>query len=179
MRLFVAIDFPEGLKRYLSEVGNLLKTDAATVAVAQEHHLTLKFLGEQTETYAQDLERKLSRVAFKPFEGHLTKIGTFTDSGRVRVVWGGIEPVNPFAALAKEIDKITPEVKNDYPEYNPHITFARVKRIVSKEAFKDLLASIKLEEKHFAVQEFKLYRSVPGFEGHRYEILRTFPAQDF
>jgi len=177
MRLFVAVDFPDSLKKYLSEVGTSLKNDAADVAVAREHHLTLKFLGEQSENYAAELERRLSRVSFKPFEARLTKIGTFGDGKTVRVVWGGIEPVAPFAALAKEIDKATPEVKDTYPEYTPHITFARVKHIIAKEAFNELLKRTKLEEKSFAVREFKLYRSVAGQEGHRYQVLATFPAK--
>ncbi len=178
MRLFVAIDFPEGLKRYLASVGARLKSDAVRVAVAQEFHLTLKFLGEYPADKIPDLERKLARIAFKPFEAKLAAIGTFGAGRDTRVVWGSIEPVKPFAALAKQVDAAAPEVKNDYPEYTPHVTFARVKQVIAVEAFKELLASITLEPQRFAVQEFKLYRSIPGFEGHRYEVLRTFPAQE-
>ncbi|HSU73187.1 MAG TPA: RNA 2',3'-cyclic phosphodiesterase [Candidatus Binatia bacterium] len=176
MRLFVAIDFPEALKRYLAVVGSKLQSDAADVAVAQQYHLTLKFLGEYPENKVGELERKLSHVAFRAFKGKLGKIGTFGEGYQTKVVWGSIEPVEPFAKLAKEVDKATPDVKNDYPEYTPHITFARVKRVKALSAFLDTVNALKLEPHEFFVPEFKLYRSIGGQEGHRYEVLRTFPA---
>lgn len=176
MRLFVAIDFPEQVKRYLIDVGKKLDSDAADVAVAQQHHITLKFLGEYPENKVAELERKLSHIQFRQFRGKLGKVGTFGEGYQTKVVWGGIEPVEPFAKLAKDVDKATPDVKNDYSEYTPHITFARVKRVKALSAFLDLVNGLKLEPHEFFVPEFKLYRSIGGQEGHRYEVLRTFPA---
>ncbi|MBI4144981.1 RNA 2',3'-cyclic phosphodiesterase [Candidatus Woesearchaeota archaeon] len=177
MRLFVAIDFPDALKLYLGAVGERLKSDSAIVAVAQQYHLTLKFLGEYPEDKIQDLERRLSNVIFRPFKGRLSQIGTFGEGYETRVVWGGVEPVESFIKLAEEIDKLTPEVKKDYPDYSPHVTFARVKRIRALTAFLDLVNGVRLEPREFYVQEFKLIRSIGGEEGHRYETLRAFPAK--
>lgn len=177
MRLFVAIDFPEALKQYLGSIGERLKSDAAVVSVARQYHLTLKFMGEYPQDKVQDLERRLSQIAFRPFKGRLSRIGTFGEGYETRVVWGGVEPVEPFIKLANEIDKLTPEVKKDYAEYSPHVTFARVKRIRALTAFLDFVNGVKLEPREFFVQEFKLIRSIGGEEGHRYETLRTFPAK--
>ncbi len=179
MRLFIAIDFPDDLKKYLVGVARMLEMPAAKIAIAREFHLTLKFLGDDyPDRKIPTVERMLSRIEFKPFEGRLSTIGTFGEGKSLRVVWGGVEPLAPFAALAKQVDKATPDVTNDFPDYAPHITFARVKKVIASEAFKERIASLKLEPRVFKVQEFKLYSSegLPN-GGHKYTVLSTFPCK--
>jgi 2'-5' RNA ligase len=179
MRLFVAVDLPDGLKTYLSSVASQLKSDTATVAIAKELHVTLKFLGDVAEEHIEDIERRLSSIAFRSFQTKLGTVGTFGEGRETSVVWGGVEPVDAWRKLAKEVDRKLPEFKNDYPVFNPHITFARVKKVIAVEAFKELVASIELDHRMFEVSKFTLIQSIPGLEGHRYKVIRTYDAQNF
>ena len=179
MRLFVQVGFPIGIKEYLGQIGFRLKSPAADVAVARELHVTLKFLGEVPESKVEDVERRLQRVAFRSFQAKLGSIGTFGEGHDVGVVWGGVEPVDAWRKLAKEVDRALPEFRNEYEAFTPHVTFVRVKRMVAAEAFKELVNSIQLDKRLFEVSKFTLMQSIPGFEGHRYKVIRTYEAQDY
>ena len=177
MRLFIAIELPEELKKYLGELGQSLKSESAIVSPAKEHHLTLKFLGNYPDDKVNDMKEKLSKIPFESFEGQLDTVGVFPNDDNIRVVWVGLKPVEPFAALAKQIDEATPEVKGDYPEYVPHLTLARIKAVKDKKSFGDRIKSIKVEPKSFNVDSFKLIKSTLTPKGAVYEVLGTFPAK--
>ncbi len=174
MRLFVAVDLPIGLKDYLFAFASHLKTPAAQVSLARELHVTLKFLGDVDENKVDSIERRLTNVFFRPFQAKLSKVGTFDEP--VKVVWGSVEPHEPFCKLAKEVDRALSEYKNDYPVYIPHITFCRVKKVIASEAFRELVDAMKLDQRMFEVSSFHLYQSIEGQEGHRYKIIRTYAA---
>jgi len=147
------------------------------VSPAREHHLTLKFLGDYNDNDVIDLKERLSKIDFEAFDGHLDAVGVFPNENNVRVVWVGIEPVDPFAELAKKIDEASPEVENDHPEYVPHITLARVKFVKDKTAFGEKIKSIKIDPKTFKVESFRLFKSALGPTGAVYEVLGTYPAK--
>ena len=176
MRLFVAVDLPIGIKEYLTAVSQQLKTKAADVAIAKELHVTMKFLGEVPDDKIEDIERRLTRLTFRAFQAKLGAIGMFGEGREISVVWGGLEPKDAFAKLAKEVDRALPEYKNDYAVFTPHVTFARVKRVIASEAFTELVKGISIDRRMFEVSEIKLYQSITGLEGHRYKVLRTYPA---
>lgn len=179
MRLFVKVDLPESILSYLDTIAKRFKTNAADVATAKERHITLKFLGEVPENKVEDIERRLSRVLFKPFQARLGVVGTFGEGRDIRVVWGSVEPVDAWRKLAKEVDRNLSEFKNDYNVFTPHITFVRVKRMIAAEGFKELVQNTKLDTRLFEVNKFTLMQSIPGFEGHRYKVIRTYEAQNY
>lgn len=176
MRLFVAVELPEEHKRHLDELGQSLKTDSAIVSPAKEHHLTLKFLGDYPDDKVNGLKERLSKISFDSFDGHLDNVGVFPNENNIRVVWVGLKPVEPFAELAKKIDEATPEVKNDHPEYIPHITLVRVKAVKDK-TFGEMIKSIKVDPKKFKVDSFKLIKSTLTHSGAVYEVLSTHTAK--
>lgn len=179
MRLFVKVDLPESILSYLEGVAKTFKTNAADVAIAKERHVTLKFLGEVPENKVEDVERRLSRVHFKPFRAKLGVVGTFGEGRDTRVVWGSVEPVDAWRKLAKEVDRNLSEFKNDYATFTPHITFVRVKRMIAAEGFRALVQTTKLDTRLFEVNKFTLMQSISGFEGHRYKVIRSYDAQNF
>ena len=174
MRLFIAIELPEEHKNYLTELGQSLKTEG--VVPAKENNLTLKFLGDYPDGKVEILKDKLSKIEFDSFDGHLDSVGVFPNESSIKVVWVGLKPVEPFAELAKKIDAAIPEVKNNHPDYVPHLTLARVKA-KQDQSFVEKIKSIKVESKTFKVDSFKLIKSVLDPAGAIYEVLGTFPAK--
>lgn len=131
MRLFVAVDLPEAVK------GNL---DAAVVPLRAalpparwvrpgQFHLTLAFLGEsdaaRVPSLSQALCEKLAREG--GFRAHFAPLGTFPNSGPVRVLWLGIEPSVRFVRLAELVQdglRSAGMAADDKP-FRSHVTLAR------------------------------------------------------
>jgi len=136
LRLFVAVDLDENLRRAASRVGRALRDrleEAGTYGIswvgADNLHLTLRFLGEVGEDLTRRVETTLAEpFAVAPFVVELAGIGTFPPAGSARVIWLGI--VSGADALARLHDEVKvrlrplPVAREDRP-YRAHLTIGR------------------------------------------------------
>ena len=98
MRLFVAVDLDENLRRAAARVSRTLRerferaeTYGVSWVAPDNLHLTLRFLGEVTDDLAKQVERTLTLpFASPPFDLELGGLGTFPSAGKARVIWLGI-----------------------------------------------------------------------------------------
>ena len=175
MRLFIAIDFNELNYQFIELQKNLPKEDVK-LTLTKRYHLTLKFLGEVSETDAEKVIEILKKIKFEKFEINLDDIGVFPNENYIRVVWVGVNPKKQVIELQRNIEDSLKEFnfKKDF-SFHPHITLARVKFVKDKPNFIDALKKLKInKDKIIITKEFKLIKSTLSPEGPIYEDWEVF-----
>lgn len=136
IRAFIAIDLSAEIQVRLDQVTEQLKSRLHNVPVrwvpAKNMHLTLKFLGDVSESNL-DVLKKILRVETEKqpsFEFSVGVLGAFPSIHRPRVIWVGIEAPPELNALQQGIDEETSRL--GYPReerpFSPHLTLGRVYR---------------------------------------------------
>lgn len=175
VRLFIAIEIPDDLKKALAH----LRTDipGARWVPPEQIHLTLAFLGDVEETVAERLKGELSHIRILPFKLRLAGTGCFPDRRRPRVLWVGLEPEPRLHDLAAAVHAalLACGIPQEERPFSPHITLARLKLPASREV--PLFLS---QEPHrtlppFPVHEFILFQSRLTSAGAVHSPIRRFP----
>jgi 2'-5' RNA ligase len=175
MRLFIAIDLQDDVKRALEELRTVIP--GARWASAEQIHLTLAFPGDVEEQTAERLTEELDRIEATEFEIHFSGTGCFPDRRRPRVLWIGLEPephLNDLAARVREA-VLSCGIPQEERPFFPHITLARLKLSPIREfgAFLDQPQKQKLPP--FSVQEFTLFQSRLTQNGAVHIPIKGFP----
>lgn len=132
MRLFVALELPEGHRASLAGVCEEGRRGGVRWVAADNVHLTLKFLGEVDEGLVPGIERALAEVAgsAQPFALALEGGGCFPNARSPRVIWVGVgEGADGASRLAVEVERalkplgFAPEKRR----FRPHLTIGRPK----------------------------------------------------
>ncbi|WP_028274065.1 RNA 2',3'-cyclic phosphodiesterase [Atopococcus tabaci] len=135
MRLFIAIDLDESVKKQLLDVQQQLKSSVSKGRFSRvDHfHLTLRFIGETPEETLPLIHNALSEAVqeISPFRLTLAGIGQFQKRKRL-VLWVGVEDNPLLMELQTRIDAQL-EKWIDLPletrPYTPHITLGRNVRL--------------------------------------------------
>lgn len=148
MRTFIAIEVSDEIKDALARLESHLKYSGADVKWVNPKiiHLTLKFLGEITDSRCEAVKAALDTIAkcVKPFEVTIKDIGTFPNNARPRVIWVGLDK-GAFEAveLAKRIEEALSRI--DFPAedrpFSPHLTIGRVRSSLNLDKLKDKISS--------------------------------------
>lgn len=173
MRLFIAIDLPSEIKKFLSEVNTAIEEIQGIKIVNPENmHLTLLFLGN---TDPKKINEKIKNLKFKQFYITIKRIGFFPNRNRIRIMWFGVERNMDLFHL----QKILSEKFNDYNNYVPHLTFARAKFLnpLSKKVLFKILEKHKDKEFRFKVDKFRLYSSDLTPLGPVHRVVETIHAK--
>ena len=100
-------------------------------------HLTLKFLGDVSESNLPVLYEILRREAEKQaaFEIQVGGLGAFPSVNSPRVIWIGVEAPAELAALQHGIDVETARVgyAGEERDFSPHLTLGRIAHNASSE----------------------------------------------
>lgn len=171
MRAFVALELPEafadevaGLSRALGEIC------AGRFVAAENHHLTLAFLGEAGEAETRSAMAALDEACAGtgPVQLRATGLGTF---GRARdaTLWLGIEKDPELMDLAARVrgELSARGLAYDEKDFLPHVTLARRAR-VPRGALGDLAFPLPDE-----ATRVTLFRSILEPDGARYKPLYT------
>ncbi len=183
MRVFVAIDFPDGevkgrvleLQEALSESGADLK-----LVEAENLHITLRFLGETEINLVERVRMELSGIRFQPFKVLFEGVGAFPDLKRINVIW--IDIVEGNVELADLYGKINQALlRCGFPPerrgFSPHLTVARVRSKRNMERLSRRIAELNgIEIGGFEVDSFRLKRSTLTQGGPVYSTLLEVPA---
>lgn len=135
MRLFVAFDLPDEVRRNLVEVMALLRPTCrgARWVRPESMHLTLKFIGhavkdEDTQKLA-DVRAALHAIrSDDPVELHFRGVGFFSSARRPRVVWCGVKASPNLARIASDLETALEPlgIPRESREFVPHLTLARI-----------------------------------------------------
>ena len=141
IRAFIAIELPDETHRQLAQVMRQMQErcraaggEPAYRAVRwvsiENMHLTLKFLGETSDSNLQALASMLKAEARRhaPFTFTVGQLGAFPNPRRPRVLWVGATVPKEMAALQHAIEAETHAL--GYPReeraFAPHLTLGRV-----------------------------------------------------
>lgn len=140
IRAFIAIELPHEIQGRLQEVihhnQNVLQGVPIRWVPSENIHLTLKFLGDVSETSLEMLTDILrTEVSQHPnFELSVGGSGAYPSDNRPRVLWIGVEATQDLFVLQKgiasEMEKLG-YIQERRP-FSPHLTLGRVGRYVSK-----------------------------------------------
>jgi len=162
IRSFVAVDLDDaGIKDRISKAQQDLEGTGANLKIVRPEimHLTLRFLGEVPQSTVQKVTEALSSIRFTPFEIEFTGVGVFPNIRRISVVWIGIKLGQE--RLAEIFQQLEPKLRQiglppDDKGFSPHLTIARVRTGLNKEA---LAKSIEdMRETEFGKMEVRVVR---------------------
>lgn len=174
IRLFIAIDIPDSIKKRVEGMGGSIPR--AYPVLKEQLHLTLKFIGDIESSKLRDIEEGLEEVVFHPFKLSLKGVGTFPPRGTPRVLWIGIEPQEEIHLLRNKIEKtlFTHGIPKEKRKYAPHLTLARLKNSPVKRLQQFLAGNSLLQSPEFPVDRFSLYSSQLTPNRAIHTVLRTF-----
>lgn len=182
MRSFIAIELPEEVKRYLSEIQENLKKCGADIrwAKPQNIHLTLKFLGDTGEEDIEEISKRLNDVCgnFNIFNLVITGPGIFPGMRSPRVLWVGLNSNKTIIELQKGIEESIVQVgfKPEKRRFTPHLTIGRFKSSRFKETLlKEIGAKQDMSLGSFEVRSVALIKSDLKPSGAVYTIIREVP----
>lgn len=92
MRLFIALDLPDDVRRELRDVQMRLSAHSRAVRWSDPvgMHLTLHFLGETPERLVEPLLAGMRAITVPALRLSLDRLGCFPPTGSLRVVWVGL-----------------------------------------------------------------------------------------
>jgi 2'-5' RNA ligase len=189
-RAFIAIDLAEELLRKIHEISTGLHERLGDLPVrwipAENVHLTLKFLGDVSETNVERLAEIIRRVAqaHDCFEISVGSLGVYPNARRPRVIWLGVEAPQALLSIQRGIDQETSRLGYETKEqdFSPHLTIGRVSRGADYRELKAISGSLEAETVGFLgaarVEQVNLYRSDLKPTGAEYSVIYTGKLQD-
>lgn len=181
MRLFLAAELPDPVRRSVSDLQAELRTrlQGWRWVRAEGIHLTLRFLGEVDEGQDGRARPAWERVARDgaPFRVRVTRPGRFPERGSPRVLWVGLEEIEPGEALARLAAGLEQRARElgwqrEKRPFRPHLTLARRLRGARPEG-PPAEACVAAAEGW--VRRIVLFRSRLDRSGARYTALASFP----
>ncbi|GAA6202328.1 RNA 2',3'-cyclic phosphodiesterase [Aquicoccus sp. SU-CL01552] len=178
MRAFIAIDLPEEVTAALVRLQSLLP---AGRPVAEENlHLTLAFLGDQSEAVLAALHFELETIRVQPFALGFSGLGVF-GGDRPRILFADVGTEPALADLHRRVTGALHRagVAVQRARFHPHVTLARfgsratpgtaarLHRFLSDHGDTPLPS--------FPVTGFGLYESTLHPSGARYNLLARYP----
>ena len=183
IRCFIAVSLPttilDGIDTYLRQ----LKKIAPTVRWAKTAgiHITLKFLGEQSEPIVKSIEKELIGISgvSQPFQLTVAGAGCFPNQKRPRVFWLGLEhdQNNSLFRLHDWIDTHLEPLgfEHEKRRFSPHLTIGRVKDQSGHQPVFDYIGRNPFSPMKFMVREITLMRSELRSEGAKYTPIHRYP----
>jgi RNA 2',3'-cyclic 3'-phosphodiesterase len=136
MRLFVALDLPDSVRRELADLIIKLKPLCTHARWARPEglHVALKFIGHvidaEDKQKLDELRSSLATVRVEfPVDMSFHGVGFFSDEHRPRVFWCGVKSSTKLTELAATVQRALEPlgIPRDDHAFVPHLTLARFK----------------------------------------------------
>jgi 2'-5' RNA ligase len=129
MRLFVALDIDESIRERIALFAEGVRRFApeARWVKPESLHVTLKFLGEQSDTQLDQINAALETLRASALEIRFRGHGFFPTAKSARVLWIGMDASTQLAALATGVDEKMGGlgIPKEDRAFSPHLTLAR------------------------------------------------------
>jgi 2'-5' RNA ligase len=177
VRLFVAIPFPAALQERLALLSGGIP--GARWTLADNFHLTLRFIGEVDSDRYDDVVGALGQVRAAGFELVLRGLDQFGKGDKARVLWLGVEK-NPALLYLRERIEVALTHAGLAPEtrkYTPHVTLARLHGAAGGRLGEFVQANHLARLGPLPVDSFALFSSTSFEDGPSYEIEVEYPLR--
>lgn len=189
IRSFIAIPLPDEIKQLINQKISTLRTIFPSNSIkwvqANNIHLTLKFLGNQSKSVLNELINKLEAAqTIERFTLSIEKLGAFPSIYKPNVIWIGVSTHKNLEQLNKKVGLISYSLINDIDNkgFSPHLTIARIKAGMHKDQFevikKGLFDNRELPKIDFPVNHFSVYKSTLTPQGAIYNVLHRFDLSE-
>jgi 2'-5' RNA ligase len=192
MRLFIALDIDDAIRkrieRFIEGVAGFAPD--ARWTKPESLHVTLKFIGEQSEGAIEPIKQALSNLRARATEISFRGHGFFPTAKSARVFWIGVEADRQLAAMASAIDDLMPTlgIEKEARTFSPHLTLARSSGRSGSprrsktdgvnhtfQRLQEKLAALPAAEfGNMTAREFFLYQSQLSPKGSKYTKLAAF-----
>lgn len=192
MRVFIAIDIDEEIRRHIGQFLEGVREFApdARWARPESLHVTLKFIGEKPPPSVEEMKNALRAIEPAPMEIIFRGYGFFPTAKAPRVFWIGVESTPRLAELAAAVEAAMLSLKlpkEEHP-FSPHLTLARAvgrsgapswrrgdRKNTTFQRLQDKLGALPSPEfGSMTSREFFLYKSQLSPSGSRYTKLARF-----
>jgi 2'-5' RNA ligase len=169
MRLFVALDLPQPLRRCLALLTGGLP--GARWVPPENHHLTLRFIGETPAWQAEEIDHALGALRAPGFALTLAGVGLFAKGGRGTALWAGVERTQALDHLHSKVENALQRIglEPERRRFSPHVTLARVDAVPEPRLAAYLQAHGLFRAEPISVGHFTLFSSRLGKERAVYE----------
>jgi len=179
MRIFIAIELPEEVKRGIAAVQEELKRSGASASWTRPEgiHLTLQFLGEVPDARVQEITAALAAAAEGTGALRLSVAGggAFPNAKVPRVLWLGVTGDRErLAGLQAKVEGAMERLGfgREERKFSPHLTLARIKFPKPRDNWQQLISSIKDRQfGTFEAQQVSLMKSELRREGAVYTAI--------
>lgn len=176
MRLFVGWPLPSELASAVSErVAALRSTVPPASWIRGNLHMTFAFIGETDDPTAASLVRSMNRLTCEEqVDLRLAGVGAFPGPRRPRVLWLGLQPLEPVAHLATVVRDAIRDAgaKLDEKRFVPHVTLARTRGEWSSSDVETVASALRpFSGTAVQLDRVVLYRSRLGPRGATHEEL--------
>ncbi len=189
MRLFLAIEIPDKIRRQLAESAGDLRSELPKARWVRPElmHLTLVFLGDTDPQLVPELERELrtSVAGQVPMRLTVTGTGAFPPRGQARVLWAGLEADGDLQglqraareAVERAVGKLDGGKKKQ--RFHPHVTLARCRPPWPRWAVERFVTAPLWDDppQPFSVTEVALIESELRPTGPRYRTVGNYPLE--
>lgn len=181
MRVFVAIDLPDHVRAEIETLQSALPTGRRVPA--ENLHLTLNFLGEQTEDAIEEAHQALSTVNAPAFDLQLASVGSF-GTRSPQVIFAEVSQCPDLLELETRTTRSlrTSGLEFQKRRFRPHVTIARLPKFLSAfelDRVRDCLAEhAAFRGSQFRVTGFQLYRSILRPQAAVHEPLASYPLRN-
>ncbi|HEX2580518.1 MAG TPA: RNA 2',3'-cyclic phosphodiesterase [Dongiaceae bacterium] len=175
MRLFIALELPDAVRRQLATLSGGLPGMHWTPS--ENYHLTLRFLGETDRQAADDIDAMLAGVHAPAFSLTLQGIDCFAAGNRIRTLWAGTSREPGLQHLRDKIESacVRSGLAPDGHRFTPHVSLGRARDPLPRSKLQEYLVQHGLfKTQPFAVTEFTLFASMLGGTHAVYRVLRRY-----
>lgn len=187
MRYFIALEIPEDCRRQILEVQNRLKSLIPEVKLTDNNklHLTLAFIGEQSDEMKKNLTDILRKAAegIKAFEVTPAYLDGFPTLDHAHTFWVGVKgEIDKLYVIRERIKDGLNDLGFDTDErrYVPHIAIAKINNtFVMDEGAQKELEEFMLNNNFQPIEitALKLFESIPEEGFHRHNTLAEVPLE--
>jgi 2'-5' RNA ligase len=178
MRCFFALPIPVPVQQNLADALADWRRQWPAVQweTAAALHLTLQFVGDWPADRTQELAAAAAAVRWSPFTLQISGVGAFPDLRRPRLLWAGVEQVQPLlelvGTLAARLSAL--DIQREDRPFRPHISLGRV---TAGAKLGSWAPAAPASWGRLEVTEFGLYETVAGLPpAERYQVRACFPA---
>ncbi len=180
MRLFVAIELPDNLKKELAGLQSDIKKQNiffGNYVSPINLQLDLRFIGEVNDEKVSEIKASIKKAKFEKFKITPVGLGILPNKSNPRVLFAAIKGGNEkVAGLHNAInDALAPLGFEPDMRFEAHITLLRVKQILKYAKLQELFDKYASKQfGSFEVSEIVLMKSTLTPKGPVYEILERF-----
>ncbi|MCG6166326.1 RNA 2',3'-cyclic phosphodiesterase [Leptospira sp. FAT2] len=174
MRTFLGISVPEEVKEQLTSICYGIP-DVRWVP-KENFHITLVFLGEQSNEKLDVLSEFCSTVSSPSFHLNLKSVGTFGKQKSPSILFAEVSAPPELLQLQKTLDGGLRRFgfSPDRQDYHPHLTIGRFKNTNGTRVLTYLEEFSDFSTSDFPVSEFHIYSSKTFSDGPVYFIEESF-----